>query len=86
MFIIVIIIWKKTNSQSELTYVDSRKRKTIRPKKRIEIYLSPMTNVPIPTKIINKASGGTKTLPKIEYTRIADRLRTISWSNYSHPT
>ena len=29
----------------------------------------------------------TKTSPKkFDYTAIADRLRTVRWSNYSHPT
>ena len=51
-----------------------------------EIWLSPMTKTPIPTEN-SKTKGQHKNATKnFEYTTIADRLRTVSWSNDSHPT
>ena len=44
------------------------------------IVFSPMTKAPTPNK--NK----TKTPPKLDYTTIADRLRTVRWSNNSNLT
>ena len=49
--------------------------------------LGPMTKVLYSNKKLKKKLiDNTKTPPKIEYTTFADRLRTISWSNKSHPT
>ena len=46
-----------------------------------------MTKAPTPTE---KSKGATllyKDVTKnLDYTAIADRLRTVSWSNYGHPT
>ena len=33
-----------------------------------------------------KIDNTKKVTKKFDYTAIADRLRTVSWSNYSHPT
>ena len=52
-----------------------------------EICLSPMTKAPTPTEMskgqIDNTNNATK---KLDYTAVADRLRTVSWSNYGHPT
>ena len=54
--------------------------------KKKEIWLSPMTKTPIPTEN-SKTNGQHKNVTKIfDYTTIADRLRTVSWSNNSYPT
>ena len=51
--------------------------------KKEEIYLSPLTKSPTPTEI--KKVETTQNAAKIlDYTAIADRLRTISLSHYSH--
>ena len=56
-------------------------------KKKEEIWLSPMTKAPTPTEKSKKQLDNTKTPPKTSiYTTIADRLRTVSCSNDSHPT
>ena len=43
-----------------------------------------MTKALIPTEMSKGQHGKTKTSPK-SYTASADRLRTVRWSNYSHP-
>ena len=46
-----------------------------------------MTKAPTPTEKSKKQRDNTKTPPKTSiYTTIADRLRTVSWGNDSHPT
>ena len=46
-----------------------------------------MTKAPKATEKIQKQRDNTKTPPKkFDYTTIADRLRTVSWGNDSHPT
>ena len=53
--------------------------------KKEEIWLSPMTKVPTPTKI-QKATWQHKIANKnVDYKTIADRLRTVNWGNDSHP-
>ena len=46
-----------------------------------------MTKAPTPTEMskrkIDNTNNATK---KFDYTAIADRLRTVSWSNYGHPS
>ena len=55
--------------------------------KKEGIWPSPMTKAPTPTEMSkgqsDNADNATK---KFDKTAIADRLRTVSWSNYSHPT
>ena len=46
-----------------------------------------MTKVPTPTEKSKKQRDNTKNATKtFDYTTIADRLRTVSWSNSSHST
>ena len=58
-------------------------------KEKEEIWFIPMTKVPTATEKNKKkkqrdnAKNATK---NVDYTTIADRLRTVSWSNDSHPT
>ena len=55
--------------------------------KKKEIWLSPMTNTPMPTEN-SKTKGHTNATKHFDYTTIADRLRTVScstckkWSNW----
>ena len=57
-----------------------------RKEKKREIWFSPMTKNPMPTEN-SKTKGHAKNATKnFDYTTIADRLRTVSWSNNSHPT
>ena len=55
--------------------------------KKEEIWLSPMTKTPTPTE---KSKGQSDNIDnatkKFDYTAVADRLRTVNWSNYGHPT
>ena len=54
--------------------------------KKKEIRLSPMTKTPMPTEN-SKTNGQHQNATKnFDYTTIAGRLRTVSWSNNSHPT
>ena len=51
-----------------------------------EIWLSPMTEALTPTEKFKKQRDNTKNATKnFDYTTIADRLRTVSWGNDSHP-
>ena len=55
--------------------------------KKEEIWLSPMTKAPTPTEMSKRHSDNkNNATKKFDYTAVADRLRTVSWSNYSHPT
>ena len=46
-----------------------------------------MTNAPTPTEKSKKQHDNIKNTTKnFDYITIADRLRTVSWSNNSHPT
>ena len=51
--------------------------------KKEEIRLNPVTKTHTPTEQSKKHKNATK---NFDYTTIADRLRTVSWSNSSHPT
>ena len=51
-----------------------------------EIWRSAIRKVPTVTETDKKQRDITKTPPTFDYTTIADRLRTISWSNDSQPT
>ena len=54
--------------------------------KKEEIWLSPMTKAPTTTEKSKKQRDNTKTPPKnFNYTTIANRLRTVSSGNDSHP-
>ena len=53
--------------------------------KKEEIWLSPMTKVHILTDM-SKGQSDDTTPKKFDNTAIADRLRTVSWSNYRHLT
>ena len=49
--------------------------------------LSPTTKAPTPTKISKNKRDSTKNSTKnFDYITIADRPRTVSWGNDSHPT
>ena len=55
--------------------------------KKKDIWLSSETNTPAPTEKSKKQRDNIKNATKnFDYTTIADRLRTVSWSNNSHPT
>ena len=59
-------------------------KKVIREKE--EIWLSPMTEALTQTEKSKKQRDNTKNATKnFDYTMIADRLRTVSWGNDSHP-
>ena len=46
-----------------------------------------MTKAPSPTEMTKGQSDNTNNATKkLDYTVIADRLRTVSWINYSYPT
>ena len=46
-----------------------------------------MTKAPTKAENVKRAKWQHKKNHKMfDYTAIADRLRTVSWSNYSHPT
>ena len=55
--------------------------------KKEEIWLSPMTKAPTPAELSKGQNDNTNNATKkFDYTALADRLRTVSWSNYGHPT
>ena len=54
--------------------------------KKKEIWRSPMTKPPIPTENSKTKGQHTNATKNFDYTTIADRLRTVSWSKSSHPT
>ena len=55
--------------------------------KKEEIWLSPKTKAHIPTKMSKVQNDNTtNATKKFDYTAIADRLRTVSWNNYSNTT
>ena len=55
--------------------------------KKEEIWLSPMIKAPTPEDISKGLSDNTNyATKKFDYTAVADRLRTVSWSNHGHPT
>ena len=57
------------------------------PEKKEDIWLSPMTKAPTPTEKSKKQRDNIKNATKnFDYTTIADRLRTVSWSNDSYTT
>ena len=59
---------------------------TIQEKKE-NIWLGPMTKAPTPTEKAKQQRDSIKNATKnFDYTTIVDRLRTVSWSNSSHPT
>ena len=54
--------------------------------KKEEIWLSPMIKAPTPAGMSKGQSDNTNNVTKkLDYTAVADRLRTVSWSNYGHP-
>ena len=54
-------------------------------RKKEEIWLIPMTKTLIPTEKSDGKSHNTKNASKkFDYIAIADRLRTVSWINYSY--
>ena len=55
--------------------------------KKEEIRLSPMAKAPTPAEMPKGQSDNTNNVTtKFDYIAVADRLRTVSWSNYGHPT
>ena len=55
--------------------------------KKKDILLSPMTKAPYTHRKIHKTKWQHKNATKnFDNTAIADRLRTVSWDNDSHPT
>ena len=62
-------------------------RKQFLQDKKEEIWLSPMTKAPTATEMSKGQNDNTNNATKkFDKTAIADRLRTVSWSNYSHLT
>ena len=57
--------------------------KTCSDEKKKEIWPSPMTKPPIPTENSKTKGQHTNATKNFDYTTIADRLRTVSWSNKS---
>ena len=56
-------------------------------KEKRKISDSVLRQKPLYQKNCQEGKVTTQTTPqKFDYTAIADRLRTVSWSNYSHPT
>ena len=51
-----------------------------------KIRLSLMIKDRTPTEKSKTISDNTKRHQKLDYTTIADQLKTVSWSNGSHPT
>ena len=49
-------------------------------------FLSPMTKAPYQQKIQQPIDNTKYANKNFDYTTIVNRLRTVSWSNYSHPT
>ena len=46
-----------------------------------------MTKAPTPTEMLKGQRDNTNNATKkFDYTAVADRLKTVSWSNYIHPT
>ena len=45
-----------------------------------------MTKTPIPTENSKTKGQHKNAIKDLDYTTIADRLGTVSWSNSSHPT
>ena len=46
-----------------------------------------MTKAPTPAEMSKGQSDNTNNVTKkFDYTAVANRLRTVSWSNYGHPT
>ena len=46
-----------------------------------------MTKVPKPAEMSKRQSDNTHNATKeFDYTAVADRLRTVNWSTYGHPT
>ena len=55
--------------------------------KKENIGFSPMAKALTPTEMSKGQSDNTNNATKkFDYTAVADRLRTVSWSNYGHPT
>ena len=55
--------------------------------KREEVWLSTTTKAPTPAEMSKGQGDNTNnTTKKFDYTAVADRLRTVRWSNYGHPT
>ena len=64
-------VWKRAQLQEE----------------KQEIWLSPKTKAPTPIEMSKEQSDNTNNATKkFDYTAVADRLRTVSWDNYGHPT
>ena len=56
-------------------------------KKKEEIWLSPMTKTPTPAEMsIGQSDNTNNATQKFDYIVVADRLRTVSWSKFGHPT
>ena len=56
-------------------------------KKKVEFWLSPMTKAPAQTEMSKGQIDNTNNAAKkFDYTAVAGRLRTVSWSNNGHPT
>ena len=72
--------------QKPLTPAEKSKNKAIFEEKKEEIWLSPMTKAHTPTEMSKRQSDNINSATKkFDYTAVADRLRTVSWSNYRPP-
>ena len=72
----------------EQTYCDTllRNMKSHIEREMKEIWLRPMTKTPIQTENSKTNRQHKNATKKFDYPTFADRLRTASWSNNSHPT
>ena len=70
-----------------LYYISTEKVQSLIMGEKEEIWLSPMTKAPTTTEMSKGQSDNTNNATKkFDYIAVADQLRTVSWSNYSHPT
>ena len=80
-FLFTLILHAMHIVASDLNIIQSHKEKKGR------VLTRHMTKAPIPTEMSKGQSDNTNNATKkFDYTAIADRLRTVSWNNYSHPT
>ena len=72
--------------EAEYCLFCSRRRVAVARYRMICLVLS-MTKAPTPTKMSKGQNDNTNNATKkFDYRAVEDRLRTVSWSNYGHPT
>ena len=78
--------WTKSNLGITTVNLPTHRIEYFQEKKE-EICLNHMTKAQTPTEKSKKQRDNTKNATKnFDYTTITDRLRTVNWSNNSHPT